>query len=105
MNRDRDNSDNIDIGGSNKFLSEFLYQMMFVPKPFGILWKFEKMEEFLKFKGYRIVERTNENGDTFTVAVKPNSSYIPNESKSNIVDVFEEEVQSTLLNWLKNISI
>lgn len=93
-------SSNLDNG-----FSELLYQMMFVPKPFGMVWKYDNMIDFLKFKGYKVIERIDEEtGRTNDVAVKSGAKYIPDATKSNILEVFEDELQKTLLNWLKKIS-
>ena len=86
--------------------SEIMYHMFALPKPFGILWDFDKMEDFLKFKGYKIIERTDEEtGRTCKMAIKPGDKYIPDFSKgTNILDIFTDEVQNSIISWLKKIS-
>lgn len=89
----------------NSDFTDMLCQMMFVPKPFGMVWSFDKMKEFLKFKGYKVIERVDDvTGRSVDVAIKPGAKYIPDATRSNIIESFEEEVQSTILEWLKKIS-
>ena len=91
---------------NDRDFSEIMYHMLALPKPFGILWDFDKMEDFLKFKGYKIIERTDEeSGRTCKMAIKPGDKYIPDFSKgTNILDIFTDEVQDSIINWLKKIS-
>lgn len=70
-------------------------------KPFGILWLDENMEKFLKFRGYKILTKHDQETDQdYHVAVKPGDSYIPDEGYSNIREMFDIEVQEVLLSWL-----
>lgn len=98
------NSEKENLSLDNPDFTELLYKTLFIPKPFGIIWNSEKMEDFLKFKGYKILKRVDEiTGKPMNIAIKPEAKFIPNE-KSNILELFELEVQDTILNWLKSIS-
>lgn len=90
---------------NEEMLSNLMYGMTMLPRPFGILWDFEYMEDYLKFKGYKIIERTDEESEkTCKMAVKPGDKYIPDYDRgTNILEVFTDELQKTLLKWLKSI--
>ena len=75
---------------------------IFISRPFGILWDDDLIEEFLVYKGYKIIPRTDEDGDIYYVPVKKESKLIP-DSKSSMRQVFDREVQKSILKWLKKI--
>lgn len=76
---------------------------LMTPKPFGIMWTKEQVIRFLKSRGYMIIERSDHDKKTYPVAVKKGSQVIP-DGESNIGDVFVEEVQEILMNWLLRIA-
>lgn len=105
-----DNNRDMDRDFDDNFMSDDecpaiknIYRFLFLPKPFGMLWSFKNMEDFLKHRGYRIIERVDEDGNSIDVAVKRGDSYIPDATRTNIVDLFEEELQLVLLKWLKTL--
>ena len=75
---------------------------IFISRPFGILWDDDLIEEFLVHKGYKIIPRTDEEGEIYYVPVKKESKLIP-DSKNTMRKVFDREVQQTILKWLKKI--
>lgn len=79
--------------------AEALTSMAFLPKPFGVVWPKEKIEKFLRGRGYKIIERFDEEEEEeYTVAIKPGQKKIPDES--NLLSVFEDELQEILIAWL-----
>lgn len=75
--------------------------LMSSSKPFGMIWEDDKMMDFLKKRGYSILKRTDDNGDTYEVAIKNGEKTIPD--YDNICETFEDEVQDILINWLLKI--
>jgi hypothetical protein len=73
-------------------------------RPLGILWNVDKMIEFLKARGYRILDRKDSDGNDYTVAVKPSDNSIPDNGVSNIKEVFDNEIQDILMKWVLKIS-
>jgi hypothetical protein len=57
------------------------------------------IEKFLQAKGYKIVERTDDDGEVYTVPVKIGSKIIP-DRRDSLRRIFDQEVQETLINWL-----
>ena len=85
-------------------LTEILLNSMVMPKPLGYVFPQEKMEEFLKQRGYKIIKRYSEAREQdYNVAVKSGSSSIPEDDYSNVREVFDGEVQDILLSWLLKI--
>ena len=82
---------------------EHLLSAIFISRPLGILWDDDLIEEFLESLGYKIVERVDEDGEPYTVPVKPGSKLIP-DRKDSLRRVFDREVQKTLLKWLIGIN-
>ena len=82
---------------------EAVMSAIFLSRPLGILWDEDLIEEFLKTKGYKIIERTDENGEVYTVPVKNGSKIIPDQ-KNSLRRVFDREIQKTLINWLSKLS-
>ncbi len=73
-------------------------------KPFGMNFESDKIEEFLKARGYKIIEKYNEDlGDSIRVAIKSDQSHISGDVSDNIRTVFSREVQDILLGWLLKI--
>ena len=82
-------------------ITDILMSSIIGSKPFGMTWSTENMKSFLKEKGYKIITRYSSLRDSeYEVAIKPGSTYIPDEDFSNIKDEFESEVQIALLKWL-----
>lgn len=80
---------------------DVLASLTLMPKPFGIIWDDDKIENFLEKRGYKIIERFSEfTGESYKVAVKKDDSYIPEDDCSNLSKVFSSEVQDILSNWL-----
>lgn len=85
-------------------LTDVLLNSLVMPKPLGYMFPQEKMEEFLKNRGYRIIKRYSESrGQDYNVAVKAGSSSIPEDDYSNVREIFDNEVQDILLSWLLKI--
>lgn len=74
-------------------------------KPFGIMWTADKMMEFLKARGYKLIDRKDSSGDNYTVAVKPSDSSIPDDGHSNIKEVFDSEMQDIIMKYVLRIAI
>lgn len=82
-------------------LTDLVISNMMMSKPFGMNWDYDKMKEFLVKKGYKIITRYSDSREVeYEVAIKPGSSYIPEDDFSNIREIFDQEVQDILLNWL-----
>lgn len=74
-------------------------------KPFGIIWPNDKILEFLKARGYKILERRNrDTGEEYMIAVHPDSSSIPDEGHSNLKEVFNSEMQDIVMKWVLRIA-
>lgn len=85
-------------------MSSFIFNLLRMPKPLGYLMPQEKMENFLRERGYKIIKRYSDSQeDEYSVVIKPGSSYIPDTDYSNVREVFDEEVQDILLRWLLKI--
>lgn len=85
-------------------MSSFIFNLLKMPKPLGYLMPQEKMENFLRERGYKIIKRYSDSQeDEYSVVIKPGSSYIPDTDYSNVREVFDEEVQDILLKWLLKI--
>lgn len=83
-------------------LAEMAISLGMLDKPFGMMWPEDKMERFLKNRGYMIIERFSDmTGGTYDVAVKADSTYIPEDERSNVREVFISEVQDIILGWLE----
>ena len=75
---------------------------IFLSRPLGILFDEDLIIDFLQSRKYRIVERTDDDGEVYSVPVKVGSKVIP-DSKSALRKVFDREVQETLITWMKSI--
>lgn len=85
-------------------IKTLVYKSMLMSKPFGMIWSMDNMKDFLKVKGYKFIKRKNKlTGEDVEMAVKPDSALIPDTTLTNIVSVFEEEVQKILIKWLITI--
>ena len=74
-------------------------------KPFGFLWPKEKVREFLKARGYKIlVRKDKDTGEEYEVAVKSNSDSIPNDGHGNMKETFDSEMQDIILKWVLRIA-
>jgi len=93
-----DDFDEEDCPYSHMFLS-----LLTMPKPLGYMWTLETIEEFLKKRGYKIIEHKNSEGEEIKIAIKPTDSRIPDLDSSNLRDVFYEDVQKIIFNWLLKI--
>jgi len=74
--------------------------MAMAPKPFGMAWNDEPIEAFLKYKGYRIIDRKNSSGDDICIAVKKDADSIPDIDSTNVLDIFSHEMQMSIVNFL-----
>ncbi len=72
---------------------------IFVSRPLGLIWDEDIIVDFLKAKGYKILERVDEDGETYLVPVKSESKYIP-DSRNSLRKVFDREIQVALIKWL-----
>jgi hypothetical protein len=75
---------------------------IFLSRPLGILFDEDLIEDYLRSRGYKIVERTDDDGEVYTVPVKAGSKIIP-DRRDSLRRVFDREVQETLLAWMKTI--
>ena len=75
---------------------------IFLSRPLGLIWDDDIIEEYLKFRKYKIIERTDDDGEVYTVPVKAGSKIIP-DRRDSLRRVFDREVQETLLAWMKTI--
>jgi Mg2+ and Co2+ transporter CorA len=75
----------------------------FSNKIFNIDWELEKVENFLVKLGYKIISRTNKDGDVVKFAVKPDNPQIPDDESGNLIRVFNSEIQDILLNYFLKI--
>jgi len=75
---------------------------IFLSRPLGILWDDDLIEDYLTSRGYKIVERTDDDGEVYTVPVKVGSKIIP-DRRDSLRRTFDREVQETLLAWMKTI--
>ena len=74
-------------------------------KPFGFLWPKEKVREFLKARGYKIlVRKDKDTGEDYEVAVKSDSGSIPNDGHGNMKEIFDSEIQDIILKWVLRIA-
>jgi hypothetical protein len=84
---------------------DILASIAFQDKPFGILWSKDKVNEFLKARGYKLIDRKNKDtGDEYTIAVKPDSSSIPDDGHGNTKEVFDSEMQDIIMRWILRIA-
>lgn len=85
-------------------LQATLIPFLLMPKPFGMVWEDDLITGFLVKRGYKILRVPGENGEVgeITVAVKEDDSTIPEES--NIIPVFERELQDLILKALLKIA-
>ena len=84
---------------------DILAAMTLTDKPFGFMWPREKMADFLKARGYRIIEKKDkDSGSEYLVACKSSDSAIPNTDHSNIKEVFDSEVMDIISKWLLKIA-
>lgn len=104
MNNEFNEEEWFDDEDNGNSLIDTLLALTVMPKPFGVTWSLDQMRGFLKARGYRVLERFDEETENeYYVAVKKNESRIPDDGKGNIVDVFANEVQNILLKWLLKI--
>ena len=83
---------------------EMLSRLIMCPKPFGMPWSRDQMCDFLKRRGYRIVNKFNEKKrESFPVVVRPDSESIPELEETNLGDIFATEIQNIILNWLVDL--
>lgn len=75
---------------------------IFLSRPLGILFDEDLIEDYLTCRGYKIVERTDDDGEVYTVPVKVGSKIIP-DRRDSLRRTFDREVQETLLAWMKTI--
>jgi hypothetical protein len=73
-------------------------------KPFGMVtWKKGRIIEFLENRGYTVMPRWSEEESILHyVATKDESDCVP--EKENLLEVFSDEVQNILLDWLLRIA-
>ena len=84
---------------------DILASIAFQDKPFGILWSKDKVNEFLKARGYKLIDRKNKDtGEDYTIAVKPDSSSIPDDGHGNTKEVFDSEMQDIIMRWILRIA-
>jgi hypothetical protein len=75
---------------------------IFLSRPLGILFDEDLIEDYLTSRGYKIVERTDDDGEVYTVPVKVGSKIIP-DRRDSLRRTFDREVQEALLAWMKTI--
>lgn len=77
--------------------------MIFMPKPLGWIWPEDKIEYFLKERGYKIIEKKSKDDEVIKIAVKPDASCIPDLEHGNLREIFDSECQDILLSWMLKI--
>lgn len=83
--------------------AETLLRLMLTPHPFGMPWKTDQMVGFLRKRGYKVIERFDEeSSDYYYVAVKPHEPTMP--TTGNLIEVFVGECQEIILKWLIKIA-
>lgn len=82
---------------------EAVMKAIFISKPLGIIFDNDLIEDFLVGRGYKIVERTDDDGEIYTVPVKVGSKIIP-DRRDSLRRVFDREIQEVLMKWIKSIS-
>lgn len=103
MRRDKEEDDLInqndefDDTPSCEFFDNFVSVAM-ISKPFGFIWDEGRIIKFLKARGYKIIN--NDSEFSVPLAVKPETSELPDFKDGNIRVVFDEEVKDIILNWL-----
>jgi hypothetical protein len=75
---------------------------IFLSRRLGILFDEDLIEDYLTCRGYKIVERTDDDGEVYTVPVKVGSKIIP-DRRDSLRRTFDREVQEALLAWMKTI--
>lgn len=75
---------------------------IFLSRPLGLIFDDDLIEDYLQSRGWKIVERTDDDGEVYTVPVKVGSKIIP-ERKDALRRTFDREVQETLIAWMKTI--
>ena len=82
---------------------DIIMHTILLSRPFGMIWSGEKMEGFLKKRGYKILRKhytdPARKRDTYKVAIKP-GCVIPDEECSNIRETFDSEMQDIILGWI-----
>jgi len=69
----------------------------------GLPWRREDViKKFLKARGYKILERVDDNHDKYFVAVKPDTSAIPD--YNNLRSTFLEEVEDLVVDMMIKFS-
>ena len=91
-----------DDEGSPCEVYDAVMSAIFLSRPLGILWDDDLVEDYLRFRKYKIVERTDDDGEVYTVPVKVGSKIIP-DRRDSLRRTFDREVQETLLAWMKTI--
>ena len=94
-------------------MSDTFFALMTMDKPFGILFSTERIERFLKARGYTLADRYFSHiGDDVKVAIKLKDGESVNTAiadtpedaaKYHIRAIFSSEVQEILLKWLLKI--
>ena len=99
-NGGEDDWDGEEEGGCDVY--DAVMSAIFLSRPLGILFDEDLIEDYLRFRNYKIVERTDDDGEVYTVPVKAGSKIIP-DRRDSLRRVFDREVQETLLAWMKTI--
>lgn len=81
---------------------EAVMKAIFISRPLGILWDDDLIENFLVSKGFKMIERIDEDGEVFSVPVKPGAKIIP-DRRDSLRRTFDREIQKTLLKWLLKV--
>lgn len=97
-----------DLGGLSRLLGEencplipMIMATLMLPRPLGMTWSNDDaITKFLKFRGYRIVTLVNDMDEEIHVAVKADSDSIPDLQNSNVLDVFNSEIQDAIISIL-----
>lgn len=85
-------------------ITDLMLSVLMEDKPFGITWKSDIIENFLIKRGYKIVSRHSELTDEdYKVAFKSDDPCIPETEADNTREIFSDEVQKILSNWLLKI--
>ena len=85
-------------------LYDSILALSLMPRPFGVVWSLDKIEEFLTKRGYLVITRYTDDDEEYKYAVKPDEDLIPDNGKSNIMETFRQEVEGIMFNWLLKIA-
>lgn len=98
--------DSGDEGDACPFVDSMM-EVMLSDRPFNINWDMDKIEDFLKKRGYSVISNKPKRGRSFKVAYNEDKGISEKDAKEllvgNLSSVFSNEIQDILLKWLLKI--